>query len=92
MEAIRYLTDDERIRLLARAESRSYQPDDVILAEGAYNEDIFILTGLNAGDRVVVDGAMKVVPGQPVKIVEPGAPDSAQGGGTAGKAAAAAKK
>jgi len=51
-------------------------------------KDIFILTGLQAGDRVVVDGAMRVVPGQPVKIVEPGAPDAAQGGATAAKAAA----
>jgi membrane fusion protein (multidrug efflux system) len=51
-------------------------------------KDIFVLTGLQAGDRVVVDGAMRVVPGQPVKIVEPGAPDAAQGGATAAKAAA----
>jgi membrane fusion protein, multidrug efflux system len=55
-------------------------------------KDIFILTGLRGGDRVVVDGALRVVPGQPVKIVEPGAPDAAQGGGPAGKAAMTAKK
>jgi membrane fusion protein (multidrug efflux system) len=55
-------------------------------------KDIFVLTGLHGGDRVVVEGAMRVVPGQPVKIVEPGAPDAAQGGRTAGKAAATAKK
>jgi CRP/FNR family transcriptional regulator, cyclic AMP receptor protein len=48
MEAMRYLTDDERIRLLVRAESRSYAPEDVILAEGDYNEDIFILIGGSA--------------------------------------------
>jgi membrane fusion protein (multidrug efflux system) len=36
-------------------------------------KDIVIVTGLRAGDRVVVDGALKVVPGKPVKIVEPGA-------------------
>ena len=36
-------------------------------------KDIVILTGLHAGDRVVVDGVLRVVPGQPVKIVEPGA-------------------
>ncbi len=54
MEAIRYLTDEERIRLLARAESRSYAKDDVVLAEGAYNEDIYILTGGSA--RVEVAG------------------------------------
>ena len=45
MEATRYLTDEERIRLLARAESRSYAPGDVILGEAEYNEDIFILIG-----------------------------------------------
>ena len=45
MEALRYLTDDERVRLLARAESRSYEPDAVILGEGDYNEDIYILIG-----------------------------------------------
>jgi CRP-like cAMP-binding protein len=55
MEAIRYLTDEERIRLLARAESRSYAKDDVVLAEGAYNEDIYILTGGSA--RVEVAGS-----------------------------------
>jgi membrane fusion protein (multidrug efflux system) len=35
-------------------------------------KDIVVLTGLHAGDRVVVDGVLKVIPGQPVKIVEPG--------------------
>ncbi|KPK03864.1 MAG: hypothetical protein AMJ64_14845 [Betaproteobacteria bacterium SG8_39] len=38
-----------------------------------YNKtDIVVVTGLHAGDRVVVQGVLKVVPGQPVKIVEPG--------------------
>src|SRR5262245_20626583 len=54
MEAIRYLTDAERVRLLSRAESRLYDAGDVILAEGAYNEDVFILTGGTA--RVEVGG------------------------------------
>ncbi len=48
MEAVRYLTDEERIRLLARAESRSYSPNEVILAEGDDNEDIYILIGGSA--------------------------------------------
>ena len=48
MEAVRYLTDEERIRLLARAESHSYAPNDVILHEGDYNEDIYILIGGSA--------------------------------------------
>lgn len=45
MEAVRFLTDEERVRFLSRAESRSYEPDEVILGEGDYNEDIFILIG-----------------------------------------------
>jgi len=48
MEAMRYLTDAERIRLLARAESRQYAPDEVILAENQYNEDIYVLIGGSA--------------------------------------------
>ena len=46
------------------------------------------------GDRVVVEGVLKVVPGQPVKIVEPGAAGAAKSGDAAGKApkADAAKK
>jgi membrane fusion protein (multidrug efflux system) len=39
---------------------------------GDYHGDkaILVVAGLHAGDRVVVDGAMRVVPGQPVKIVD----------------------
>jgi CRP-like cAMP-binding protein len=48
MESIRYLTDDERIRLLARAEPRAYAPNELILAEGVSNEDIYILIGGSA--------------------------------------------
>jgi CRP-like cAMP-binding protein len=48
MEAVRFLTDDERIRLLARAESRSYEPGECILGEDEYNEDIYILVGGSA--------------------------------------------
>ena len=58
---------------------------------GAYlgEKDIIIASGLHAGDRVVIDGALKVVPGQPVKIVEPGA---APEKGAPAKSAAAEKK
>src|SRR5437763_6111305 len=48
MEAVRYLADEERVRLLARAETRTWEPDDVILGEGVENEDIYILTGGSA--------------------------------------------
>jgi membrane fusion protein (multidrug efflux system) len=35
------------------------------------DKDIVIVDGLKAGERVVVEGAMRTVPGSPVKIVEP---------------------
>jgi membrane fusion protein (multidrug efflux system) len=47
----------------------------VVVGDYRGEKEIFILTGLHGGDRVVVDGAMRVVPGQPVKVVEPGAPE-----------------
>jgi CRP-like cAMP-binding protein len=61
MEAVRFLTDEERVRFLSRAESRSYEPDQVILAEGDYNEDIFILIGGKARvDKQLDTGPMTV--------------------------------
>jgi membrane fusion protein (multidrug efflux system) len=56
----------------------------VIVGDYYGERDVVIPTGLYAGDRVVVEGVLKVVPGQPVKIVEPGA--------VAEKAGAAAAK
>ena len=43
VEALRYLTDEERIRLLARAESRAYDPNEGILGENEAHEEIYIL-------------------------------------------------
>jgi CRP-like cAMP-binding protein len=43
VEALRYLTDDERVRLLARAEARAYEPNEGILGEGEDHEEIYIL-------------------------------------------------
>jgi membrane fusion protein (multidrug efflux system) len=59
----------------------------VVVGDYSGEQGILIASGLQAGDRVVVDGALKVVPGQPVKIVEPGA----AGPGKAGEAGKAAK-
>jgi membrane fusion protein (multidrug efflux system) len=49
------------------------------VAVGDYvgDKDIVVMSGLHAGDRVVVDGVLKVVAGQPVKIHEPTAPAAA---------------
>jgi membrane fusion protein (multidrug efflux system) len=46
----------------------------VVVGDYQGERAIVILSGLHAGDRVVVDGVLKVVPGQPVKIVAPAAP------------------
>jgi membrane fusion protein (multidrug efflux system) len=54
-------------------------------------KEIVILTGLHAGDRVVVDGVLKVTAGQPVKIVEPGEAAGAKAGAPVPKAGAAKK-
>ena len=45
----------------------------VVVGDYYGEKDIVIIEGLRAGDRVVVDGALKVVPGQPVTIAQPGA-------------------
>lgn len=39
-----------------------------------------VLSGLREGDRVIVDGAQKVQPGQPVRIAAPGGPPPSAGG------------
>ena len=51
----------------------------VVVGDYVGDKDIVVLTGLREGDRLIVEGALRTVPGQPVKIVEPG---------TAGQAAA----
>ena len=45
----------------------------VVVGDYYGDKDIVIQQGLAKGDRVVVEGVLKVVPGQPVKIVAPGA-------------------
>jgi membrane fusion protein (multidrug efflux system) len=51
----------------------------VVVGDYYGEKDIVILTGLRAGDRVVVEGVLRVVPGQPVTIVEAGAAASKSG-------------
>ena len=45
----------------------------VLLGDYQSGKDVVVLGGLRDGDQLIVDGAMKVVPGQPVKIVPAGA-------------------
>ena len=68
-------------------EDGSAEVRPVVVGDYYGETDIVILTGLHAGDRVVTEGVLKVVPGQPVKIVEPGQADAK----TAGAAKAAEK-
>lgn len=42
----------------------------VLLGDYQGGNDVVVLGGLRDGERLIVDGALKVVPGQPVKIVE----------------------
>ena len=63
----------------------------IVVGDYVGEKDIVILTGLYEGDRVVVDGVLKVVPGQPVKIVEPEAAGAAKAGAAAPKADGAMK-
>jgi hypothetical protein len=58
----------------------------VVVGDYHGDQDIVVQQGLAKGDRVVVEGVLKVVPGQPVKVVPPGeaatpppkAPDAAK--------------
>jgi membrane fusion protein (multidrug efflux system) len=63
----------------------------VVVGDYYGERDIVILSGLRGGDRVVMDGVLKVVPGQPVKIVEPAAAGAANSPGAAPKAGGAKK-
>ena len=58
----------------------------VVIGDYYGEGDIVVLTGLHAGDRVVVDGVLKVVAGQPVKLSGPGPGRVAKPGDAAGKA------
>lgn len=42
----------------------------VVVGDYYGEKDIVVTAGLSGGERVIVDGMLKVVPGQPVKIVE----------------------
>lgn len=64
------------------------EPRPVVVGEWSGN-DWVILSGLNAGDQVIVDGLVKVFPGAPVQVGDPAA--AAAGGSPAAGAAAPAK-
>jgi membrane fusion protein, multidrug efflux system len=53
------------------------QPRPVQVGQWA-GEDWVITSGLNAGDRVILDGVMKIRPGAPVAIAQPKPPATAE--------------
>jgi membrane fusion protein (multidrug efflux system) len=63
----------------------------VIVGDYYGDKDIVILQGLAAGDRVVIDGVLKAVPGQPAAIV-PASGAAPAAAAPAAKATDAAKK
>ena len=62
MEALRYLTDDERQRLLGRGEQRSFAAGEVVLDAGSPQDAIYLLTtGTARVERRDADGATVVI-------------------------------
>lgn len=62
MEALRYLTDDERERLLARAEEQSFAAGEVVLPEGRPQDAIYLLTVGSARIELhAADGSVTVL-------------------------------
>jgi membrane fusion protein (multidrug efflux system) len=64
----------------------------VVVGDYSGEKGILIASGLQAGDKVVVEGALRVVPGQPVKIGEPTAAGTEAAGAKSAKSGEAAKK
>lgn len=57
----------------------------VVVGDYYGDKDIVIAAGLHEGDRVVVEGVLKVASGQPVRIRDPGAATAAPATGGAGQ-------
>jgi membrane fusion protein (multidrug efflux system) len=64
----------------------------IVIGDYQGEKDIVVMAGLHEGDRVVVDGVLKVVPGQPVRIAEAAAKPAATDTNTKPDAADGQKK
>jgi membrane fusion protein, multidrug efflux system len=82
-----------KIVYVVGAESKA-EPRPVVVGEWIGGNDVIILSGLKAGDKVIVDGLMKVFPGGPVQLGDPNASNPAAPGapGKAASKPAAEKK
>jgi membrane fusion protein (multidrug efflux system) len=74
--AVQQGSNGHLVYVVNQAGSAEVRP--VIVGDYYGEKDIVIVDGLNKGDRVVVEGVLKVIPGQPVKIVAPGEPGAAK--------------
>jgi len=87
--AIQQGSDGHLVYVVNAAGAAEIRP--VVVGDYVGDKDIVVVQGLHAGDRVVVDGVLKVVPGQPVTVVPPAAPPAdAAGKAPASSAAPAA--
>jgi membrane fusion protein (multidrug efflux system) len=64
----------------------------VIVGDYYGEKDIVVTSGLHAGDRVVVEGLLKVVPGQPVQVMAAASAPAASAASAAAPAAASTPK
>jgi membrane fusion protein (multidrug efflux system) len=83
--AVQQGSNGHLVYVVNQAGSAEVRP--VIVGDYYGEKNIVIVDGLNKGDRVVVEGVLKVIPGQPVKIVAPGEAGAAKASDAAGQAA-----
>ncbi len=83
--AVQQGSNGHLVYVINQAGSAEVRP--VIVGDYYGEKNIVIVEGLQKGDRVVVEGVLKVVPGQPVKIVAPGEAGAAKSGDAAGQPA-----
>jgi membrane fusion protein (multidrug efflux system) len=83
--AVQQGSNGHLVYVVNQAGSAEVRP--VIVGDYYGEKDIVIVDGLNKGDRVVVEGVLKVIPGQPVKIVAPGEAGAVRAGDASGQAA-----
>jgi membrane fusion protein (multidrug efflux system) len=83
--AVQQGSNGHLVYVVNQAGSAEVRP--VIVGDYYGEKDIVIVDGLNKGDRVVVEGVLRVIPGQPVKVVAPGETGAAKAGDAAGQAA-----
>ena len=82
--AVQQGSNGHLVYVVNQAGSAEVRP--VIVGDYYGEKDIVIVDGLNKGDRVVVEGVLKVVPGQPVKVAAPGETGAPKAGDAAAQA------